>query len=433
MVNNTIQILGYDKSKPNGYDLIKGLVHRPEFTIADTLFSTFISDRQQVTLEDVTPKDNVVLFPIQFLDPEDFTSKNLKTILTKEVIDLINEKSNNVYLFIWYPTEGFQLSLKKYKLLKELKKFDDSKIIDPYKILFVYGELNFVETLNKVYKKKPELKTKIPYKKNFFAFNYFERSSSAYIHSKEYNTFKYQIQNKKLQHHFIYKNGNFRVGRLFVLCFMALNDLLDKGLYSVLDTASMSDQFLEEPRFFHQLAPYTVDLRAYYKTYKKLHRRFPIVVDLPKSATSRTNKPVFPTEILDKCAVEIVVETHLDVDNDNSLNFTEKVFFPMIYKIPAIMLGPPKLYAYLRHKGYRSFPMLFDESFANEPDVVERTKKFALELDRFTNKPLSEIQEIINSEEVKEILNWNYNLLRSEVNKESTLDKIFLNKFRYPE
>ena len=138
MVNNTIQILGYDKSKPNGYDLIKGLVHRPEFTIADTLFSTFISDRQQVTLEDVTPKDNVVLFPIQFLDPEDFTSKNLKTILTKEVIDLINEKSNNVYLFIWYPTEGFQLSLKKYKLLKELKKFDDSKIIDPYKILFFF-------------------------------------------------------------------------------------------------------------------------------------------------------------------------------------------------------------------------------------------------------------------------------------------------------
>ena len=70
--------------------------------------------------------------------------------------------------------------------------------------------------------------------------------------------------------------------------------------------------------------------------------------------------------------------------------------------------------------------------FENLPkDVVERTKKFALELDRFTNKPLSEIQEIINSEEVKEILNWNYNLLRSEVNKESTLDKIFLNKFRY--
>lgn len=429
----TVQVLYDNVSEPNGYGLIPFLYKSPKRNPADTLFDNSVSvwDKACVGFDNVKP-EHFTVYPIQFLNPNQIDyEKFIRPLLSTKLVELLKTKTHKVYLLLFMPTEGLELSWNDYRMLREIKKLADSDLIDKNKILFVYGDLNVKELVEKVNIDRPATKSYIP-KENIFAFNWFERIASNHITNTGYKLDRYNFTNyTQPTKHFIYKVGNIRPGRIFTYLFLKVNGLLEKGFYSFLDSSNNYSWYKDKKSFYNLMEGFTIDRNLYYKEFKQLEKDLPIVLDIPKEGTeSIANTPVFPEQFVKDAAIEIVVETHADIDNAGGLNITEKTFYPMLYRLPFIILGSPKLYTYLQQKGYGTFPMLFNEKFSREPNFKKRSQMFCTEIEKFCNRPLEEISEIISSKEVQGTIENNFNVLKSQINNPSKLDLDFFNLFK---
>lgn len=405
----------------------------------DAIFeeSKSIENKVKVTFDSVNPKLFTV-YPIRLLDVNDINFDNISSYLSVQLCDLVNDSTNKVFFLLFMPSEGPEIHWNDYYILKELKKLDDSKLIDSSKILFVYGDQKFESIIKEVYLNKPELKTNIPIQ-NFYSYNFVERVVSNYTtYRRELRPDRYvinqlslqegKIGNKFLKKHFIYKNGMMRPGRVLTLMYLSVNNLLDKCNYSVLAQNDSYQKYNDKEHFYSLLDNFTTDKDAYWNHYQQLE--LPIVIDLPQQNYKDRNGKLFPEEITKTSAVEIVVETCTNHDNDEGLNVTEKSFFPIFYRLPFITLGPPGWYSYMRSRGYETFPMLFNEDFDNELDFKKRALLFCKELKRFANTPIEDIQKIINSDEVQKIVKSNFDNLHSQVvNESSKLEQDFFTRF----
>jgi len=68
---------------------------------------------------------------------------------------------------------------------------------------------------------------------------------------------------------------------------------------------------------------------------------------------------------------EIVLETYCDFMSYP----TEKLYKPIVAKIPFIVLSDYKFYNYIHSLGFKTFGNIIDESFAYEPDLKIRVNK----------------------------------------------------------
>lgn len=430
---NTVQVLYDNVSEPNGYGLISHLFKDPKRNPADVLFDHSVSvwDKACVGFDNVKP-EHFTVYPIQFLNPNQINfNKVIRPLLSTKLVELLKTKTHKVYLLLFLPTEGIQLSWNDYEMLRQIKELADSDLVDKDKILFVYGDLNVKELIEKVYIERPATKSYIP-NENIFAYNWFERIASNHITNTGYKLDRYNFaEYTKPTKHFIFKTGNVRPGRLYTYLFLKVNGLLEKGHYSFLDSSNNYELYSDKTFFYNIMRDFTIDRNLYYKEYKKLKKDLPVLLDIPKEGSEFiANTPVFPENLVKDAAIEIVVETHTDIDNKGSLNLTEKTFYPMLYRLPFIVLGSPKLYTYLQQKGYGTFPMLFDEKFSREPNFKKRSQMFCTELERFCNRPLDEISEIISSREVQGTIENNFDVLKSQINEPSKLDLDFFNLFK---
>ena len=430
---NTVQVLYDNVSEPNGYGLIPHLYKDKKRNPADTLFDNSVSiwDKACVGFDNVKP-EHFTVYPIQFLNPNQIDyEKFIRPLLSTELVELLKTKTHKVYLLLFMPTEGLELSWNDYRMLREIKKLADSDLIDKNKILFVYGDLNVKELVEKTNIDRPATKSYIP-KENIFAFNWFERIASNHITNTGYKLERYNFaEYTKPTKHFIYKVGNVRTARLYTYLFLKVNGLLEKGHYSFLDSNNSYEIYTGKQFFYDSLKDFTIDRNLYYKEFKELKKDLPIVLDIPKQGTEYiANTPVFPEQYVKDAAIEIVVETHSDTDNAGGLNITEKTFYPMLYRLPFIILGSPNLYTYLQQKGYGTFPMLFDEKFSREPNFKKRSQMFCIELEKFCSRPIDEISDIISSKEVQYTIENNYDVLKSQIDNPSKLDLDFFNLFK---
>lgn len=352
-------------------------------------------------------------------------SIRLATILKIEELEIkkfkekyFNEKllnflreDNKVYFMLFFATEGFPLSMQNFKLLRFLKELETT--VPSKKILTVFGDLNFKQTVQKYYKEYPDLKTDIPME-NFLSYNHFERLCSIWSNSNSYNPLPYIFKTKNLKKYFVYKNGNMRLSRLFTLCFLKTNNLLSKGYYSVLDQHNLANSYTRES-FNLLMSRHTIDYHSYYSNYKEILKEMPIELDIKKDSRQQSELPVFPAKYYKDSAFEIVVETNTDEFNDGTFCITEKTFFPMFYRIPALILGPRGTYRYLNDNNYATFSELFNLEFDDEPDYFKRSEMFAREILRLLEIPLYVFEDIINSDNFQNKLNHNFNQLRKAV------------------
>lgn len=90
-------------------------------------------------------------------------------------------------------------------------------------------------------------------------------------------------------------------------------------------------------------------------------------------------------------------------------NFSEKVYQPMWYKKPYILVAPPHTLAILKQEGFKTFSDFWDESYDDCEIHEERMMKIFKLIDFINEKPIKELQKMY--EEMKPILQHNYNLL----------------------
>jgi hypothetical protein len=85
-----------------------------------------------------------------------------------------------------------------------------------------------------------------------------------------------------------------------------------------------------------------------------------------------------------QCHLEVVLETLCD---DRRLHLTEKIMRPMACGQPFMLVATPGSLAYLRSYGFQTFGDIIDESYDQEPNVLERLKLVVAEMQRLREHP----------------------------------------------
>lgn len=127
----------------------------------------------------------------------------------------------------------------------------------------------------------------------------------------------------------------------------------------------------------------------------------------------------------------VVSETTFYSWNNNSFNgvhASEKVFKPMLYKMPFIVIGPAGVLKALRKKGYMTFNSLIDESYDDIKDDRLRFAKILELISDISSKSSDDLDRI--STAAAKIADFNFNRLRvrGDMARKELIGK-FLNLF----
>ena len=154
--------------------------------------------------------------------------QNVFEYIDKDVLNIIKDTNSNLKLLIWFPNEGFSLSMPRFI---EVIDFCIKDLKIPYeKVYFVFGDINIKQNYE-IWKNKLGL---LPI--NVFGFDSFESSYSnecrmisrsnfvdSFISKNQY------IENigKKRSKRFIFKNANPREHRLYFAAELKYRKILD--------------------------------------------------------------------------------------------------------------------------------------------------------------------------------------------------------------
>ena len=97
---------------------------------------------------------------------------------------------------------------------------------------------------------------------------------------------------------------------------------------------------------------------------------------------------------------------------EQKCHLTEKIFKPIVSKMPFILVGPAHNLAYLRSYGFETFGRWIDESYDDIEDPVLRMQAIGQVLEDLASKNLSELELILKR--MEDVLEYNYNLFYSQ-------------------
>jgi len=143
---------------------------------------------------------------------------------------------------------------------------------------------------------------------------------------------------------------------------------------------------------------------------KELEQRLPLILDNGEFDKFPMEDDVYAETVkfYDESLVHIVSETNFEVE---MIHITEKTMKPIIFKQPFIMIGPQHSLKYLRDMGFKTFGDIWDESYDDEPNYKLRMQKVMDLISEIDN--LSDDDKILLQENVKEIVEYNFQHLRN--------------------
>ena len=97
---------------------------------------------------------------------------------------------------------------------------------------------------------------------------------------------------------------------------------------------------------------------------------------------------------------------------ERKCHLTEKIFKPIVSRMPFVLVGPAHNLDYLRSYGFKTFDRWIDESYDTIEDPIERMHAIGVVLAGISNRSLDDLQEILC--EMQEVLDYNYNLFYSQ-------------------
>lgn len=142
---------------------------------------------------------------------------------------------------------------------------------------------------------------------------------------------------------------------------------------------------------------------------KNVNEKLPMILDVedwnpyPLPITSNALSKFYENSFL-----SIVAETYFF---SNVIHLTEKTFKPIVNHHPFIMVSAPNTLKVIKSFGYRTFDSIIDESYDTMTDHHERFTAI-LEIIRHVSK-WTDKQVAAATEEIKEIVDYNYQVLHS--------------------
>ena len=97
---------------------------------------------------------------------------------------------------------------------------------------------------------------------------------------------------------------------------------------------------------------------------------------------------------------------------ESKCHLTEKIFKPIVSKMPFILIGPAHNLEYLRSYGFKTFDYWWDESYDEIEDPILRMKEIGNVLSRICKMSTKDLQ--FELKEMQDVLDHNYNLFHSQ-------------------
>lgn len=94
-------------------------------------------------------------------------------------------------------------------------------------------------------------------------------------------------------------------------------------------------------------------------------------------------------------------------------NYSEKVFQPMWYKKPFVLVAPPHTLKVLKNEGFKTFSDFWDESYDDIEIHEDRLLQIFKVIDFINDKSIEELRQMFDK--MKIILQFNYNLVKQKL------------------
>jgi len=88
-------------------------------------------------------------------------------------------------------------------------------------------------------------------------------------------------------------------------------------------------------------------------------------------------------------------------------HLTEKIFKPVVCRMPFVLVGPAHNLEYLRSYGFKTFSPWIDETYDTIEDDIERMRVIGEEIARLSRLSTAELTDMLM--EMKEVLDYNFN------------------------
>lgn len=343
--------------------------------------------------------------------------KGFMEYIPKEVLSKFQNKNNKVFLLIWFPTEGFSLSLFNNMIPEYIKLIIQRYSIPKEKVLLVYGDLKIQQS-----GKATTLFNYID-RQNVFGLNIFEYVSVGdFSHQKKYSI-KEHIFNKDIRKDknklFLLKNGVSRPHRMYMVTELYRQGLLDLGFYSWINHTGMEFKYQDYKRIFWHYVNEEDKVDSYIQDFmSNFYNKTPIVLDkTPNELKNRSNQIKLSTDFIHNSYFSIVTETVVDNENEGIQFFSEKIFQPIHNLHPFIVTGCPYSLQYLRDAGYATFPELFNEEYDKVEKESIRTGKIIGEIKKVSMMDKEKLKNIIYSDYMLDKLKHNQNLVQTQPNR----------------
>lgn len=105
-----------------------------------------------------------------------------------------------------------------------------------------------------------------------------------------------------------------------------------------------------------------------------------------------TNETIINLDLQNKAWLNLVSETLFETSD--TLFFSEKIYKPLLFGQPFILIGAPHSLKLLRKQGYQTFAPFINEGYDDIIDPTERMKEIFIEINRLANLPEDEIKRM---------------------------------------
>lgn len=222
------------------------------------------------------------------------------------------------------------------------------------------------------------------------------------------------ITPRKLKKHFIsYKKNGRKLRKLFHAV-MLDKGFIEKSYYSWHATKDFLWEDVEFLQYFNYLDD-SVTMENFKEVCKKYEDKI-----IPNSIEGGLEW-MFEDEVILHGGINLPHETHVSLDfwipenltTSDRIFFTEKTYKNFVYGMPFINLGIPRAEIVLQQMGYRGFDDLF--GIQKDPHNYYKNVEQSIELlDKIGNMPLSELEDILNSETCIDRLKHNQEVFKEQ-------------------
>ena len=110
---------------------------------------------------------------------------------------------------------------------------------------------------------------------------------------------------------------------------------------------------------------------------------------------------------------------------ETKCHLTEKIFKPIVSRMPFLLVGPAHNLKYLRSYGFKTFSDFWDESYDDIEDPIQRLSAVCNILKKICSYSLDELESLLLT--MIPILEHNYNLFNSEAFVDHCWDELKTN------